>query len=368
MDLNMFSSLSRLRHERSRSINWENRTGEKGAACTAPGALGRSRKGSPCIEKIAPGETVTLADIRGPGEIRHIWATVTETTPRGRFVLRDLILRIYWDDEEAPSVECPLGDFFLNGFARGYAVNSLLVCVNPKNGMNAYFPMPFRRRARITMENQHAGEIPSFFYQIDYCLCDSVPEEALYFHAHWRRQSLTQRAQDYVLLRDVRGRGHYLGTFLAISTLERYWWGEGEFKFYIDGDREYPTVCSTGTEDYFGGAWSFGRREDRSGRPMEEETFSALFSGYPFYAREDNFDNAFFNRDCPPMRSLYRWHVMDPIVFAKDLRVELQQIGMNDRKEFFERCDDVSSVVYWYQEEPHTPFPPLPACSERWPR
>ena len=108
--------------------------------------------------------------------------------------------------------------------------------------------------------------------------------------------------------------------FWRSPTLERYWWGEGEFKFYIDGDREYPTVCSTGTEDYFGGAWSFGRREDRSGRPMEEETFSALFSGYPFYAREDNFDNAFFNRDCPPMRSLYRWHVMDPIVFAKDLR------------------------------------------------
>lgn len=362
---NLLSSMMMLKSGRSRSINWENRTGEKGAGCKAASALGPSRKGSPCVGRIEPGERVTLADIEGPGVIQHIWVTVDDTTPNGRFVLRDLVLRMYWDEEETPSVECPLGDFFLNGFARGYEVVSLPMTVNPKRGMNSYLQMPFARRARIVLENQHLGAISAFFYQVDYCLYDALPENAGYFHAQWRRQRLTEKGKDYVLLDNVRGKGQYIGTFLALTTLERYWWGEGEMKFYIDGDRDYPTQCSTGTEDYFGGAWSFGSM-DEQGR-MREKTYCTPFAGYPFYSRDDNFVNAYFMSECPPMRAFYRWHVMDPILFEKDLRVELQQIGVCERG-LFERQDDVSSVAYWYQREPHAPFPALPGAGERWPR
>lgn len=355
-----------LHSGRSCSINWENRTGEKGAAAMAASDLGPKRKGSPCIRAIAPGETVVLADIAGSGAIQHIWCTVTDRTEKGRFVLRDLVLRMYWDGEETPSVECPLGDFFLNGFARGCEVNSLPIVVNPKRGMNSFIPMPFRKGARITLENQHAGEVPAFFYQVDYVLSDDVPENAAYFHAQWRRERQTTLQKDYVLLDGVRGRGHYIGTYLGLTTLERYWWGEGEMKFYIDGDDEYPSQCSTGTEDYFGGAWSFGGYTDERGYMMEK-TYCTPFMGYPFYSRDDDFHNDYFNRDCPPMRGFYRWHVADPILFQKDLRVELQQIGVCELG-LFERQDDVCSVSYWYQTEPHALFPALPGARERWPR
>ena len=217
----LMGSLPLLKSGRSVSVNWENRTGAKGAACQASSALGKSRKGSPCIPSIAAGETVTLAELTGSGAIQHIWCTVTDATPKGRFVLRDLVLRMYWDGEETPSVECPLGDFFLNGFARGCSVNSLPVAVNPNRGMNCFLPMPFASHAKITLENQHAGDIPGFFYQVDAVLTDSIPENAARFHAQWRREKITQLKRDYVLLDNVRGRGHYIGTYLGISALER---------------------------------------------------------------------------------------------------------------------------------------------------
>ena len=253
MSNGLLGGLPFLKRGVSRSINWENRTGAKGSACKAAGELGPSRKGSPCIERIPAGETAILAEIDGPGEIQHIWCTVTDSTPAGRFVLRDLVLRMYWDGEETPSVECPLGDFFLNGFARGYEVASLPMAVNPKRAMNCYLPMPFSTHALITLENQHKGDIPAFFYQIDYLLLDSAAADAARFHAQWRRQKCTEPGRDHVLLDGVRGRGHYVGTHLEIASLERYWWGEGEMKFYLDGDDAYPTQCSTGTEDYLVG-------------------------------------------------------------------------------------------------------------------
>ena len=358
-----------LRGGRSRSINWENRRGEKGGACRAASPLGPSRKGSACIDRIQAGETVDLMDVEGCGVIQHIWMTVTDETEKGKFVLRDLVLRMYWDDEATPSVEVPLGDFFLNGFARGYEVVSLPIVVNPRRGMNCYIPMPFRSRAKVTLENQHAGDLPAFFFQIDYLLCDELPENIGYFHAQWRRQRLTELQKDYVLLDGVRGRGQYVGTHLMIQALERYWWGEGEFKFYIDGDEDYPTQCSTGTEDYFGGAWSFGGQRDANGY-MAEKTYCTPYLGYPFYSATDTFHSEYFNRDIPPMRSFYRWHIPDPILFERDLRVELQQIGSGPRGPhgLFERQDDVTSVSYWYQTEPHAEFPALPAREDRWPR
>lgn len=364
--INGLSALPLLRGGQSRSINQENRNGEKGAGCKAVSPLGPSRKGSPCVGRIEPGETVSLMDVRGAGVIQHIWMTVADTTPAGRFLLRDLVLRMYWDGEETPSVEAPLGDFFLNGFARGYEVASLPVVVNPLRGMNSYLPMPFATRARVTLENQHAGAVEAFFYQIDYALLDALPEDTAYFHAQWRRERLTALAKDYTVLDGVVGRGQYVGTHLMISALERYWWGEGEMKFYIDGDDQYPTQCSTGTEDYFGGAWSFGGHTDEKGR-MVEKTYCTPFLGYPFYSRDDNFHSDYYNRDVPPMRAFYRWHVMDPVLFRENLRVGLQQIGVGPLG-LFERQDDVASVAYWYQTEPHAPFPALPLAPMRWPR
>ena len=385
------SDIFRLRNGRSRAINAENPTGEKGKGGIAASHLGPSRKGSPCLKNIMPNETVVLAEMDGPGIIQHIWITVNnKTSDADCYVLRDLVLRMYWDDEEVPSVESPLGDFFCCGFARECLVTSMPISVIPNRGFNSYFQMPFRKKARITLENQHDNPIPDFFYQVDYCLYDELPEDTAYFHAQWRRQRITELAKDYVILDDityfhaqwrrerltekqkdytildgVKGKGHYVGTYLALTTLERYWWGEGEVKFYIDGDEEYPTICGTGTEDYFGGSWSFAHQVN--GKTVEQ-TYNSPFLGYPYYSAHDELvHNPYHNDDCPPMRGFYRWHLMDPICFEENLKVTIQQIGVC-YKGLFERQDDVASVAYWYQSEPHQAFKPLMNKKERWPR
>ena len=348
------SSLPLLVKGRSRSINQENYTGEKGKGGMASSDLGPGRKGSPCIRKVEPGSTITLGEIQGPGVIQHIWITVTDrTSERNRYVTRDLVLRMYWDGEETPSVESPLGDFFCCGFGESYLVNSLPIAVNPQRGFNCYFPMPFRKSAKITIENQNDEIVPGFFYQIDYCEYDELPENTAYFHAQWRRQRLTEKAKDYVILDNVHGSGKYVGTYLALTTLERYWYGEGEVKIYLDA------------EDYFGGAWSFAHQED--GRTVEQ-TFCTPFLGYPYYSNRDTaIHNNYHNDDMMPQRSFYRWHIMDPILFEKDIKVTIQQIGVYHGG-LFERQDDVASVASWYQTEPHTGFQPLPERKERWPR
>ena len=184
----------------------------------AASILGPSRKGSPCIPSIAPGETKVLAEMEGPGIIRHIWITVTDkTSEQNCFVLRDLVLRMYWDDEENPSVESPLGDFFCCGFAKAYPVNSMPVAVNPTRGFNCYFPMPFGKKAKITIENQNTEAVPSFFYQVDYCLCDGLPENTGYFHAQWRRQRVTEKQKDYVILDGVKGGRPVCGDLYGID-------------------------------------------------------------------------------------------------------------------------------------------------------
>lgn len=362
---NLLGGLPLLGQGRSRAINAENPRGEKGCGGTAASHLGPSRKGAPSLA-IAAGETRTLAEIDGPGVIQHIWITVTDkTTDADCFVLRDLVLRMYWDDEALPAVESPLGDFFCCGFATGCEVNSMPIAVCPSRGMNSYFPMPFHKRAKITIENQHANDIGSFFYQVDYRLTDSLPENAGYFHAKWRRDRLTKTAEDYVILDGVRGRGQYIGTYMALTTLERYWWGEGEVKFYLDGDEEFPTICGTGTEDYFGGSWSFAFQEN--GRTMETN-YCTPFLGYPYYSNRDELvHNRYHNDDAPPMRGFYRWHIPDPILFEESLRVTVQQIGVGHRG-LFERQDDVATVAYWYCERPTGLAEGLPDREYRWPR
>jgi hypothetical protein len=350
----------------SRSINAENPYGRKGEAAMESGPLGPGRKGRPCLADLAPGSVTTLADIEGPATITHLWFTVADrTTPDQPYVLRDLVLRIYWDQEDSPSVDCPLGDFFCSGFGQACRVDSIPIVVAPTRGFNCYFPMPFARRARIELVNQHANTIPAFFYQVDYQLWDRpLPESVQYFHAQWRRERLTERGRDYRLLDGVSGPGRYVGTYLALTTLERAWWGEGEFKFYLDGDQSYPTICSTGAEDYFGGGWSFARQ---AGGGTEETNFCSPFFGYPFHSRRNREQSPYYIDDCPTMRGLYRWHIPDPICFDEDLRVTWQQIG-SDLRGAFERTDDVSTVAYWYQREPHSPFPALPPAQDRWPR
>lgn len=340
------NNLPLLSNAKTRSISAENPKGEvSGGTKEIPTAdspasnLGKGWKVRPCIT-LPKNSTTNLAEINGPGTITHIWMTVD------RKAYRDCVLRFFWDLESSPSVEVPLGDFFANGHALRYNVNSLPVVVNPSGGFNCYWPMPFRKSCKITIENQRWEDISGFFYQISYTLCD-ISENAAYFHARWRRSVTDRRNSEYTIVSNIQGQGHYVGTFLAWTQLSNGWWGEGEVKFFIDGDSEYPTICGTGTEDYFGGAWGFG------------ETYSTAFLGYPFCRKEP---------DEVPKHCLYRWHIMDPIRFQKNLRVTIQALGWWPDGKFQPLSDDIASVGYWYQSEPHTDFPKLPSIEERWPR
>ncbi|NLE44770.1 MAG: DUF2961 domain-containing protein [Chloroflexi bacterium] len=339
--------LPMLSEAETRSICAENPTGERaGGAKAIPSErdaasmLGEGWKVRPCIT-LEPGSTTVLADITGPATIQHIWITVDPAA------YRDTILRFYWDNEETPSIEAPLGDFFCNGHALRYNVNSLMVAVNPVGGFNSYWPMPFREHALITIESQHAEPIRGFFYQITYALHE-VSKDSAYLHAQWRRSMTTRACPEHVILDNVRGKGHYVGTFLAWTQLSNGWWGEGEIKFYLDGDEEYPTICGTGTEDYFCGAWGFG-----------DETYSTPFLGYPLYRRESGE---------VPRHGLYRWHVLDPIRFKQDLRVTIQALGWWPNGKYEPLTDDIASMAYWYQTEPHNAFPEFPPVHERWSR
>jgi hypothetical protein len=349
----------------SRSITAENPTGAKGAGGRATSQLGTGRKGRPCLT-LPAGETTELAQIEGSGRITHLWFTLPDHTDAVGFVLRDLVLRAYWDGEDTPSVEVPIGDFFCCGAGTRALITSAPITVAPTGGMNCYFPMPFGTSARITITNEHPVEVGGFFFQIDYQLGESLPTDTGRFHAQWRRQNPTRPGIDYTILDGVRGRGAYVGTFLSITALERYWWGEGEVKFYLDGDDEYPTICGTGTEDYAGGAWAF---QDQLSSTVEPEvlTFSAPFFGYPHYVTRDTSKQAVYVTAMAPVHGIYRWHLPDPIHFEQDLRVTVQQIGQVG-PDLFERSDDVSSVAYWYQIEPHAPFPQFPNRNERRPR
>lgn len=345
--LNMgLGSVPLLSESVTRSISAENPTGAVAAGAQAvPGAqepaslLGRGWKVRPCIS-LEPGTTTTLADIAGPGVIQHIWITVD---PRA---YRSCVLRMYWDGEEEPSVEVPLGDFFANVHGLRYNVTSLPIAVNPSGGFNSYWPLPFREHARVTIENQYWEPIHGFFYQITYAL-GAIPAEAAYFHAQWRHSLTTREYPEHVLVDGISGQGHYVGTVLGWSQFSNGWWGEGEVKFYIDGDGQFPTICGTGTEDYFGGAWGFG------------DTYSTAFLGYPLWSKESGE---------VPRHGLYRWHIMDPIRFQSALKVTIQALGWWLNGKFEPLTDDISSVAYWYQSEPHATFPPLADLAGRWPR
>ena len=352
-------NLSRLSTARTRSISAENPTGEKGRGGmategTGAGAardLGRGWKVSPSVN-IAPGTTRTLADIQGPGAIQSMWF--------GGYVGRDFILRIHWDGQERPSVECPLPDFFALPWVsaeqtpgtRGplIRVDSLPVSVNPNKALNCFWEMPFRRHCRITLENINPRQPRTIYYQVNYTLTE-VPSDSAYFHAQFRRVNPLPYKKPYTILDGVKGRGHYVGTVLGVGVHSNRWWGEGEIKFYIDGDGEFPTICGTGTEDYFGGAFDW----DVDGRYVE---YSTPFLGMHQVIRPDGTYNAAHRH------AMYRWHVMDPIRFEHDLRVTIQALGWRGDGRYLPTQPEMSSVAYWYQALPTAPFPALPGRDE----
>jgi hypothetical protein len=340
-------NLSRLSDAKTRSISPENLTGSKGQGGMASEGtgkecardLGRGWKISPSVV-VKAGATLEIANIEGPGTIQHIWLTPKENW-------RYSIMRIYWDGQETPSVVCPIGDFFVCGWGKYAPVSSLAVCVNPGSAFNCYWPMPFKKHCRITITNLNEKDT-ILYYQIDYALT-SIAENEAYFHAQFRRTNPLPYKKDYVILDNVKGKGHYVGTYMAWGVNNNGWWGEGEIKFYMDGDDAFPTICGTGTEDYFCGSYNFENQELH-----QYETFSTPYSGLPQVIRPDGVYQS------QTRFGLYRWHIMDPIRFEHDVKVTIQALGWRSDRRYLPLQDDIASVAYWYQSLPTQPFPALP--------
>jgi hypothetical protein len=352
LDMNM-GNLYRLSDAKTRSISPENFSGEKGKAGMADPAdkdkinvanashaardLGQGWKVNPFI-KINPGETFTMAVIDGPGAIQHIWMT-----PTGNW--RFSILRIYWDDETEPSVECPVGDFFGMGWNQYAHLVSSAVCVNPGSAFNCYWVMPFRKKCRITMQNVNDADPMTLYYQVDYTLTE-VPADAGYFHVQFRRENPDETSV-YTISDGIKGKGQFVGVYLAWGVNNNGWWGEGEIKFYMDGDTKFPTICGTGTEDYFCGSYNF----DREGKYTE---FCTPYSGLVQVIKPDG------SYKSQQRFGLYRWHIMDPVRFETDLKITIQDLGWHLGGRYLKQQSDISSACFWYQTEPHAKFPKLP--------
>lgn len=344
---NNLDNIYRLSAAKTYSIGPENLTGEKGkggmsahgSAEQAARDLGQGWKENPFVI-IGPRQTSTLGEIDGSGAIEHIWMT-----PTGNW--RWSILRMYWDKESRPSVEVPVGDFFAMGWGKYSHIASLPVCVNPGSAFNSYWPMPFREHAKLTLENLDDKPM-TIYYQIDYTKTP-IPNDAGYFHAQFRRTNPVPYKQVYAILDGVRGKGQYVGTYLAWGVHNNGWWGEGEIKFFMDGDKDFPTINGTGTEDYFGGSYNFENQEKH-----QYEEFTSPYSGLAQVIKPDGLYQS------QQRFGLYRWHLTDPIRFDRDLRVTIQDLGWQSGGRYLPLTDDVASVAFWYQTEPHAPFPKLP--------
>jgi len=344
--LSGMADLFRLSDAKTRSICPENFSGEKGGggrcvleegnAREAARELGTGWKINPFI-KIAPKSVFEIAKINGSGCIQHIWLT-----PKGLW--RDIILRVYWDGQDYPSVESPIGDFFASGWNEYAQVSSLAVCVNPGSAFNCYWPMPFRSGCRMTLENLSTDEV-TIYYQIDYCLTE-VPEDAAYFHARFRRENPQPYGTDYTIIDGIKGKGQYVGTYMARGVNNQGWWGEGEIKFFIDDD-EYPTVCGTGTEDYFCGSYNF---ED----PKSHDHYVQFTTPYSGLCQVIEPNRLYRSQ----MRfGMYRWHITDPVRFDSGLKVTMQSLGWRSGRRYLPLQDDMASVAYWYQTLPGEKFP-----------
>ena len=365
-------AIARTRRATTRLFSAENPNGTKaGGAQAAPGAdrhthpasqrLGKPWKVRPCLRDMQPGETFVLVDCDGPGIVQHIWFTVLAS------VHRQIAFEVYYDHSDTPAIRCPVGDFFANGIDGLALVNSEPVTVAPFGGMNSYWPMPFREHIKIVVRNDGFEKIDEFFYAITLAEQD-IPDDAGYLHASWRRAVTTREHPEFTIADHIKlddnALGHYAGTYLVWNQLSNGWWGEGEIKFFIDGDTDdAPSLCGTGTEDYFGGAWGFIHNLDN----IRPRCFSAPYLGYP---------QAIYESDPKagqrvPAHGLYRWHLPDPIHFASDLRVTVQALGWYPpAKSYQPLTDDLAAVAYWYQtgKTALDAVPVLPDVIERLPR
>ena len=308
--------------------------------------------------KIAAGNTLELLNDRGPGIITHIWFTIA--SPES-YHLKKLVLRMYWDDEPTPSVETPVGDFFGLGLGDYFQFDSIPLAVASDKALNCFFPMPFRKHARITVTNEGRQDVDAFYFNIDYqSLNKELPADTLYFHAQyrqatpaagWTNQWETNDAaavtakknlngeNNYVWM-EATGQGHFVGVTMSVLQNQDGWWGEGDDMFFVDGEK-LPSINGTGSEDYFLGAWDFGDH------PFSYSLFGAPVKGAEFAGSRS---------------SVYRFHLDSPIPFKKSLRASIEHGHANHRS------DNFFSVAYWYQNEPHAAFPPLPTVEQRIPR
>ncbi|PWJ25857.1 Protein of unknown function (DUF2961) [Branchiibius hedensis] len=349
-------NLAALRAVQTRSISPENfsgRKGQGGRATEGTGAdcardLGVGWKISPSVD-VAANDTFELANIEGPAKITHIWLT----THRSNW--RSLVMRAYWDDSDAPAIEVPLGDFFANGWGRFAQVSSSMVAANPNGGFNCYWPMPFRTGARLTIENL-APHTATVYYQITYEIGSDHQADG-YLHAQFRRSNPLPHLETHPILDNIEGQGQYVGTYLAWGVNSPGWWGEGEIKFYLDGDRvqpdgAFPTICGTGTEDYFGGAWNF----DVPGQGYT--SFSTPYLGMPQVLRPDGL---YYSQQ---RFGMYRWHILDPIHFAEDLTVDIQALGWRSGHRYNPLHDDIASTAFFYLDRPTAHRPTFPSADD----
>ncbi len=347
-------SLAVLGTARSRSISPENLDGAKGGGgrategtgAGAAGELGRGWKVSPSVD-IGGGSVHELAAIQGPAMVTHIWLT----THRDNW--RSLVLRAYWDGSAEPAIEAPVGDFFGQGWGEFAQLSSVPIAVNPHGGFNSYWPMPFTSAARLTVENL-APEPATVYYQVTYETYGSAAEIAGmgYLHAQFRRSNPLPPATTHPILATVEGSGKYVGTYLAWGVNRPGWWGEGEVKFYLDGDEEFPTICGTGTEDYFGGAWNF----DVPGAGYT--AYSTPFLGLHQVIRPDGLYRS------QQRFGMYRWHLPDPVHFCSDVRVDIQALGWKSRHRYQPLQDDIASTAMFYLDRPSAARPALPSLDD----
>jgi hypothetical protein len=334
-------ALARLRSYKSRrSSSWD-RSGGNGDAV-----------------RVEPGKSATLLEATGAGVVTHLWFTIDSQDPHH---LKNLVLRAWWDGENSPSVEVPIGDFFGLGLGEYFTYQSALLAVAPIKALNAYFQMPFSNGARLTLTNDGKIRTDSLYFHVDYVTLPSLPEGLGRFHAQYRQAVPTKAWTDewtneyderingkknlsgegnYVFL-DAAGKGHFVGVTHSILQNQEQWPGEGDDMIFIDGDA-MPTINGTGTEDYYNGAWDFGG-----------QAFAYMHQGAPLMVNPEHIGGRY---------SLYRWHIESPIAFEKSIRVTIESGHGNHR------ADDYYSTAYWYQTEPHAAFPALPAPEARVPR
>lgn len=307
------------------------------------------------VKYITPGETLVLADVSGPGIIRHIWLTFNEARPNwleagGSAGPGEIILRMYWDNSSVPAVEAPLGDFFGAGFGQRHELKSVPVQVEGGDGYNCYWAMPFYKHARITVTNEGKKNVRSFYYHIDYTEEEKLPVKAAYFCAQYKQAFPEKTGKDYVIL-DAEGEGQYVGTVMSIRSRSPFWFGEGDPKFYVDGDTK-PSVWGTGTEDYFLMAWG-----------LNEAQFPYFGCTY----MSSDFE------DLGTQYCLYRWHIADAVKFRKSLRFEIEHKGWISADEtesgkvepHVEREDDISTVAFWYQVGQPKKYTQTPSLADR---